>query len=72
VQADELLGFTALAVLAVQHDSPAPLGADWLAHVTWDTLHYRGPRAHSGAVLVPAVLHQLDVALAAPLLTGRL
>ena len=34
VQTGELLGFTALAALAVQRDSPGLLGAGWLAHVT--------------------------------------
>jgi len=38
VQTGELLGFTALAALAVQRDSPGLLGAGWLAHVTWDAL----------------------------------
>src|SRR5262249_38477048 len=42
VQTGELLGFTALAVLAVQRDSPGLLGVGWLAHVTWDARHYRG------------------------------
>ena len=34
VQTGELLGFSALAALAVQRDSPGLLGAGWLAHVS--------------------------------------
>jgi len=72
VQTGELLGFTALAVLAVQRDSPGLLGVGWLAHVTWDALHYwsRGPtRVRSW---YPSLCIGYDVAVAVPLLTGRL
>jgi len=67
-------GFTALAALAVQRDSPGLLGAAWLAHVTWDALHHPGPRAHPGAVRswYPPLCICYDVAVAVPLLTGQL
>jgi hypothetical protein len=72
VQAGELLGFTALAVLAVQRDSPGLLGDGWLAHVTWDALHYQGRGPTRVRSWYPPFCISYDVALAAPLLTGRL
>ena len=72
VQAGELLGFTALAALAVQRDSPGLLGAGWLAHTTWDALHYRGRGPTRVRSWFPAFCIGYDTALAAPLLTGRL
>lgn len=72
VQTGELLGFTALAALAVQRDSPGLLGAGWLAHVTWDALHYRGRGPTRVRPWYPALCIGYDVAVAVPLLTGRL
>ena len=72
VQTGELLGFTALAALAVQRDSPGLLGAGWLAHVTWDALHHRGRGPTQVPSWYPPLCIGYDVALAAPLLTGRL
>lgn len=72
VQAVQLLGFSALAVLAVQRDSPGLLGAGWLAHVTWDALHHRGRGPTRVRSWYPALCIGYDVAIAAPLLTGRL
>jgi hypothetical protein len=72
VQTGELLGFTALAALAVQRDSPGLLGAGWLAHVTWDALHYRGRGPTRVRSWYPPLCIGYDVALAAPLLTGQL
>jgi hypothetical protein len=72
VQTGELLGFTALAALAVQRDSPGLLGAGWLAHVTWDALHYRGRGLTRVRSWYPALCIGYDVAVAVPLLTGRL
>ena len=72
VQTGELLGFTALAAVGLQRDSPGLLGAGLLAHVIWDALHYgdRGPtRVRSW---YPPLCVGYDVALAVPLLTGRL
>lgn len=72
VQTGELLGFTALAALAVQRDSPGLLGAGWLAHTTWDALHYGGRGPTRVRSWFPAFCVGYDAALAAPLLTGRL
>jgi hypothetical protein len=72
VQAGELLGFTALATLAVQRDSPGLLGARWLAHVTWDALHHRGRGPTRVRSWYPPLRIGYDVAVAAPLLTGQL
>ena len=72
VQTGELLGFTAWAALAVQRDSPGLLGAGWLAHPIWDALHYRGRGPTRVRSWFPAFCIGYDVALAAPLLTGRL
>ena len=72
VQAGELLGFTALAALAVQRDSPGLLAAGWLAHPIWDALHYRGRGPTRVRSWFPAFCVSYDVALAVPLLTGRL
>jgi hypothetical protein len=72
VQAGELLGFTALAALAAQRDSPGLLGAGWLAHPIWDALHYGGRGPTRVRSWFPAFCISYDVALAAPLLTGRL
>lgn len=72
VQTGELLGFTALAALAVQRDSPGLLGVGWLAHVTWDALHYRGRGPTRVRSWYPPLCIGYDVALAVPLLTGRL
>ena len=72
VQAGELLGFTALAALAVQRDSPVLLGAGWLAHPIWDVLHYGGRGPTQVRSWFPAFCISYDVALAAPLLTDRL
>jgi hypothetical protein len=72
VQTGELLGFTALAALAVQRDSPGLLGAGWLAHPVWDALHYRGRGPTRVRSWYPPLCIGYDVALAAPLLTGRL
>ena len=72
VQTGELLGFTALAALAVQRDSPGLLGAGWLAHTTWDALHYRGGGPTRVRSWYPPACIGYDAALAAPLLTGRL
>jgi hypothetical protein len=72
VQTGELLGFTALAVLAVERDSPGLLGAGWLAHVTWDALHHRGRGPTQVRSWYPPLCIGYDVALAVPLLTGRL
>jgi hypothetical protein len=72
LQTGELVGFTALAVLAVQRDSPGLLGADWLAHATWDALHCRGRGPTRVRSWYPPFCMIYDVALAAPLLTGRL
>ena len=72
VQTGELLGFTALAALAVQRDSPGLLGAGWLAHVTWDALHHRGRGPTRVRSWYPPLCIGYDVALAAPLLTGQL
>ena len=72
VQAGELLGFTALATLAVHRDSPGLLGAGWLAHVTWDALHYGGRGPTRVRSWYPPICIGYDVALAVPLLTGRL
>ena len=72
VQTGELVGFTALAALAVQRDSPGLLGAGWLAHVTWDALHHRGRGPTRVRSWYPALCVGYDVAVAAPLLTGRL
>ena len=72
VQAGELLGFTALAALAVQRDSPGLLGAGWLAHPIWDALHYRGRGPTRVRSWYPPACISYDVALAAPLLTGQL
>jgi hypothetical protein len=71
VQAGELLAFTALAALAVQRDSPGLLGAGWLAHPMWDALHYRGRGPTRVRPWFPAFCITYDVALAVPLLTGR-
>lgn len=72
VQTGEVLGFTALAALAVQRDSPGLLGAGWLAHTTWDALHYRSRGSTRVRTWYPPFCIGYDVALAAPLLTGRL
>lgn len=72
VQAGELLGFTTLAAVAVQRDSPGLLGAGWLAHPIWDALHYRGRGPTRVRPWFPAFCVGYDLALAAPLLTGRL
>lgn len=72
VQAGELLAFTALAAVAVQRDSPGLLGAGWLAHPIWDALHYRGRGPTRVRSWFPAFCVGYDLALAAPLLTGRL
>ena len=72
VQAGELLGFTALAAVAVQRDSPGLLGAGWLAHPIWDALHYRGRGPTRVRSWFPAFCVGYDVALAVPLLIGRL
>jgi hypothetical protein len=72
VQTGEALGFTALAALAVQRDSPGLLGAAWLAHTTWDALHYRDRGPTRVRSWYPPFCIAYDVALAAPLLTGRL
>jgi hypothetical protein len=72
VQAGELLGFTALAALAIQRDSPGLLGAGWLAHPIWDALHYGGRGPTRVRSWFPAFCVSYDVALAVPLLTGRL
>jgi hypothetical protein len=72
VQAGELIGFMALAVLAVQRDSPGLLGAGWLAHTAWDALHYGGRGPTRVRSWYPPICIGYDVALAAPLLTGRL
>ena len=72
VQTGELPGFTALAALAVQRDSPGLLGAGWLAHVTWDALHHRGRGPTRVRSWYPPLCIGYDVALAAPLLTGQL
>jgi hypothetical protein len=72
VQAGQLLGFSALAVVAVQRDSPGLLGAGWLAHVTWDALHHRGRGPTRVRSWYPALCIGYDVAVAAPLVTGRL
>lgn len=72
VQAGELPGFTALAALAVQRDSPGLLGAGWLAHVTWDALHHRGRGPTRVRSWYPPLCIGYDVAVAVPLLTGQL
>src|SRR5438132_14046877 len=72
VQAGELLGFTALTALAVQRDSPGLLGAGWLAHVTWDALHHRGRGPTRVRSWYPVLCIGYDVAVAVPLLAGRL
>ena len=72
VQAGELLGFTALTALAVQRDSPGLLGAGWLAHVTWDALHHRGRGPTWVRSWYLALCIGYDVAVAVPLLAGRL
>jgi len=72
VQTGELLGFTALAALAVQRDSPGLLGAGWLAHVTWDAPHHRGRGPTRVRSWYPPLCIGYDVAVAAPLLTGQL
>lgn len=72
VQVGELLGFTALAAVAVQRDSPGLLGAGWLAHPIWDALHYRGRGPTRVRSWFPAFCIGYDMALAVPLLTGRL
>jgi hypothetical protein len=72
VQTGELLGFSALAALAVQRDSPGLLGAGWLAHVTWDALHHRGRGPTRVPSWYPALCIGYDEAVATPLLTGRL
>jgi hypothetical protein len=72
VQAGELLGFTALTALAVQRDSPGLLGAGRLAHVTWDALHHRGRGPTRVRSWYPALCIGYDVAVAVPLLAGRL
>ena len=72
VQAGELLGFTALTALAIQRDSPGLLGAGWLAHVTWDALHHRGRGPTRVRSWYPALCIGYDVAVAVPLLAGRL
>jgi hypothetical protein len=72
VQAGEVLGFTALAALAVQRDSPGLLGVGWLAHTTWDALHYRGRGPTRVRSWWSPFCVGYDVALAVPLLTGRL
>jgi hypothetical protein len=72
VQIGEVLGFTALAALAVQRDSPGVLGSAWLAHSIWDALHYRGRGPTRVRSWYPPLCIGYDVALAAPLLTGRL
>jgi hypothetical protein len=72
VQTGELLGFTALAAVAVQRDSPGLLGAGWLAHTTWDALHYQGRGPTRVRSWYPALCIGYDVAVAVPLLTGRL
>jgi hypothetical protein len=72
VQTGELLGFTALAALAIQRDSPGLLGAGWLAHASWDALHYRGRGPTRVRSWYPLVCIGYDVAVAVPLLTGRL
>jgi Family of unknown function (DUF6010) len=72
VQSGELLGFAALAALAVQRDSPGLLGAGWMAHTTWDALHYGGRGPTRVRPWFPAFCIGYDAALAAPLLTGRL
>ena len=70
VQTGELLGFSALAALAVQRDSPGLLGASWLAHVIWDALHHRGRGPTRVPSWYPALCIGYDVAVATPLLTG--
>jgi hypothetical protein len=70
VQTGELLGFTALAALAVQRDSSGLLGAGWLAHPVWDALHYRGRGPTRVRSWFPAFCIGYDVAVAVPLLTG--
>jgi len=72
VQTGELLGFSALTALAVRRDSPGLLGAGWLAHVTWDALHHPGRGPTRVRSWYPPLSIGYDVALAAPLLTGRL
>ena len=72
VQTGELLGFAALAALAVQRDSPGLLGVGWLAHVTWDALHHRGRGPTRVRSWYPPLCIGYDVAVAAPLLTGQL
>jgi len=72
VQAGELLGFTALAALAVQRDLPGLLGAGWLAHVTWDALHHRGRGPTRVRSWYPPFCIGYDVAVAVPLLTEKL
>jgi hypothetical protein len=72
VQTGELLGFSALAALAVQRDSPGLLAASWLAHVIWDALHHRGRGPTRVPSWYPALCIGYDVAVATPLLTGRL
>jgi hypothetical protein len=72
VQTGELLGFSALAALAVQRDSPGLLGASWLAHVIWDALHHRGRGPTRVPSWYPALCIGYDVAVATPLLTGWL
>jgi hypothetical protein len=72
VQTGEMLGFTALAALAVQRDSPGLLGVGWLAHVTWDALHHRGRGPTQVRSWYPPLCIGYDVAMAVPLLTGRL
>ena len=70
-RAASLLGFTALAAIAVQRDSPGLLGAGWQAHTAWDALHYRGRGPTRVRSWYPPVCIGDDMALAAPLLTGR-
>ena len=72
VQTGELLGFTALAALAIRRDSPDLLGAGWLAHVPWDALHYRGRGPTQVRSWYPPLCIGYDVAIAVPLLTGQL
>jgi hypothetical protein len=72
VQAGELLGFTALAALGIQRDSPGLLGVGWLSHPIWDALHYGGRGPTRVRSWFPPFCISYDVALAAPLLTGLL
>ena len=59
VQTGELLGFTALAALAVQRDSPGLLRCRLASARYLGRPAPPGPRTHQGALLVPAALHRL-------------